>query len=229
MPGHGFEFRALATDYDGTLTDQEHVDYRTITALQRVRASGRALILVTGRRVTDLKRSVPEHTLFDLIVAENGAVLYTPDQDKTTALAKPPPELFFETLRQRGVQELKAGSVIVSSVQRYAAIVRQTIADLNLDLQLISNRDSLMVLPTGTDKATGLTAALRVLRITPNQVAGIGDAEDDLALLALCACKAAVQNALPLLKAHAQIVTRANAGEGVTELIGMLTADDNGA
>jgi hydroxymethylpyrimidine pyrophosphatase-like HAD family hydrolase len=90
MQVHCFDFRALATDYDGTLTEQQHVDARTIAALQRVRASGRRLILVTGREVNALMRALPEYPLFDLIVAENGALLYRPDKDETIALAKSP-------------------------------------------------------------------------------------------------------------------------------------------
>ena len=47
-------FRALATDYDGTIARDGIVDDATVTALCRVRDSGRKLILVTGREL--LKR-----------------------------------------------------------------------------------------------------------------------------------------------------------------------------
>src|SRR5262249_43299624 len=44
-------FRALATDYDGTLAHDGHVDAPTVDALRRLRDSGRLLILVTGREL----------------------------------------------------------------------------------------------------------------------------------------------------------------------------------
>jgi hydroxymethylpyrimidine pyrophosphatase-like HAD family hydrolase len=39
---------ALATDYDGTLASQGMVDAATLAALERFKATGRRLILVTG-------------------------------------------------------------------------------------------------------------------------------------------------------------------------------------
>ena len=68
-------FVALATDYDGTLAQHGSVDDRTCKALEEVRASGRKLIMVTGRDLPDLERVFERFDLFDLIVAENGALL----------------------------------------------------------------------------------------------------------------------------------------------------------
>ena len=47
----------------------------------------------------------------------------------------------------------------------------------------------------------------------------MGDAENDHALLQLCGVGAAVANALPALKDHADLVLTATHGAGVTELI----------
>ena len=71
-------FVALATDYDGTLAKDGRVNAATIDALKGVRESGRKLILVTGRDLPDLQRAFPELELFDLVVAENGALLFNP-------------------------------------------------------------------------------------------------------------------------------------------------------
>ncbi|TIT33146.1 MAG: HAD family phosphatase, partial [Mesorhizobium sp.] len=71
-------FIALATDYDGTLAHEGIVAEKTVAALERVKKSGRKLILVTGRELPDLKRVFPEIGLFDKVVAENGALIYTP-------------------------------------------------------------------------------------------------------------------------------------------------------
>jgi GTPase SAR1 family protein len=83
-----------------------------------------------------------------------------------------------------------------------------------------------MVLPAGITKATGLTMALRDLRLSPHNVVGIGDGENDHAFLNLCECSVAVADAVPMLKARADIVTRTGAGLGVIELIDQLLADD---
>jgi hypothetical protein len=57
---------ALASDYDGTLASDGRVDDITVAALERVRATGRKLILVSGRILADLKRVLPRIDLFDV-------------------------------------------------------------------------------------------------------------------------------------------------------------------
>ena len=52
-------YLALATDYDGTLAADGRVAGDTVAALERLRASGRKLILVTGRELDDLGGSAP--------------------------------------------------------------------------------------------------------------------------------------------------------------------------
>lgn len=45
-----------------------------------------------------------------------------------------------------------------------------------------------MILPSGVNKMSGLTAALREMQISPHNVVGIGDAENDHAFLGGCEC-----------------------------------------
>jgi hypothetical protein len=70
---HDLYFLALATDYDGTIAHHGVVDARTSEALQRFKATGRRLILVTGRDLASLKLVFPAFGMYDRIVAENGA------------------------------------------------------------------------------------------------------------------------------------------------------------
>ena len=86
----------------------------------------------------------------------------------------------------------------------------------------IFNKDLVMVLAEGVDKGSGLVAAVRSLRLTPDAVLGVGDAENDQPFLAACGLSAAVANALPSLKAEVDLVTEGAEGEGVTWLIGRL-------
>ena len=108
-------YLALACDYDGTLASGGRVDGSVLQALERVRASGRRLILVTGRELPDLQRVFPRLDLFDLVVAENGALLYDPASREETPLAEPPPPQFAEELARRGVNPLSRGRVIVAT------------------------------------------------------------------------------------------------------------------
>jgi hydroxymethylpyrimidine pyrophosphatase-like HAD family hydrolase len=104
--------------------------------------------------------------------------------------------------------------------------VVEAIRELGLNHQVIFNKESVMVLPAGVNKATGLLAALDELGLSPDHVVGVGDAENDLVFLSRCGCGVAVANALPMLKREADFVTTSEAGQGVVELIDELLADD---
>ena len=219
-------YMALACDYDGTLARDGHVDEETVTALERVRSSGRLLLLVTGRELDDLLKVCPHTALFDYIVAENGAVLYVPATGTERLLGTRPPEAFVTALRGREVRPLSVGRVIVATWHPHENTVLETIRDLGLELQVIFNKGAVMVLPSGVNKATGLSAALTELGLSPHNVVGIGDAENDHAFLSLCECAVAVANALPMLQERADWVTQGAHGDGVIECINQLLDSD---
>jgi len=221
-------YLALACDYDGTIATHGSVSEETVAALQRVVESGRKLLLVTGRQLEDLLAVFLQVTLFARVVAENGAVLYDPARREEKILAAPPPEEFHQTLRARGVCPLSLGRVIIATEQPNEIAVLDTIQSLGLELQVIFNKGSVMILPSGVNKATGLTAALEEIGLSSHNVVGVGDAENDHAFLRLCECAATVANALPVLKEQADIVTHGDCGVGVEELIEQLVNTDLG-
>src|SRR5258708_6688926 len=55
--GHSMRYLVLACDFDGTVAHEGIVDESVVEALARCRASGRRLILVTGRELADLTRT----------------------------------------------------------------------------------------------------------------------------------------------------------------------------
>lgn len=220
------QYRVLATDYDGTLARDGHVNNTTIGSLQKLRDSGRKLILVTGRELPELRTVFPHLGLFDAVVAENGGVLYWPAANREEALAEPPPAELVDELRRQHVTPCSVGRVIIGTCRPFETEVLQAIQRLGIGYQIIFNKESVMVLPSNVNKATGLQAVLRHLQIAAENVVGIGDAENDHAFLEICAVAAAVQNALPALQGRCDLVTRGAQGDGVTELIGRLLEDD---
>src|SRR5437868_479718 len=171
--------RALATDYDGTIAWHGAVEPSTCRALERFKESGRKLLLVTGREIPDLLSVFSEPSLFDVIVAENGALLYHPATKAMRTLAPHPSPLFVDELRQAGVHPLSVGRVIVATQENYYGVVTQIINELALDLRIIMNKGALMILPSQINKATGLLEALYELDIPASDVMGVGDAEND--------------------------------------------------
>jgi len=219
-------YHALACDYDGTLATDGVVDPPTLEALDRLRDSGRKLILVTGRELGDLLRVFPHIGRCERVVAENGALLYRPATGEELVLAEPPPAEFIAALREKKVRPLSLGRVIVATWEPFQTTVRETIRNLDLELQVVFNKGAVMVLPLGVDKAVGLQAALAEMELSLHQTVGVGDAENDEAMLSACHCSAAVANALQRTKDVADIITQADHGAGVAELIDRMIATD---
>ncbi|MGF1513460.1 MAG: HAD family hydrolase [Elainellaceae cyanobacterium] len=218
-------YRAIATDYDGTLATDGVVDADTLSALRRYRDAGGRLLMVTGRVLADLQQAFPQANIFDGVVAENGAVFFQPATGKLHLLSEPPPEAFVTALMAQQVAPIHRGHIIVSTWQPHGETVQRTIEAMRLESQIILNKRAIMVLPEGVNKATGLRVALDHLGLVPEEVVGIGDAENDYALLQSCGLGVAVENALPSLKAIAQRVTTQPRGLGVAELAGWLLSD----
>ena len=219
-------YLALCCDYDGTLATHGKILPETIPALERLIASGRRLLMVTGRELDDLQSVCERLDLFEYVVAENGALLYHPATRAEQTLAPRPPDAFIARLRECGVERVSQGRVIVATWEPHETTVLETIRDLGLELQVIFNKGAVMVLPASVNKATGLACALERLGLSAHNAVGIGDAENDHALLRSCECSAAVANALPTLKDAADIVTQGDHGAGVAELIEAMLKDD---
>jgi hydroxymethylpyrimidine pyrophosphatase-like HAD family hydrolase len=219
-------WRALATDFDGTLATEGIVSAIARLAISRLRVNGIRVILVTGRELSDFATlNIPLDT-FDLVVAENGALLHDPHTGEIRGLGTPPPEEFVKELARRGVSPLSVGASIVATVEPHETTVLAVIKEMGLEHQVIFNKGAVMILPPGVNKATGLHVALEQLQIDASDVVAAGDAENDHALLEMCGLPVAVMNAIPSLKERARWVTTKPDGAGMVELMeGILRGD----
>ena len=219
---------ALATDYDETIADEGIVSETTQAALRRLKETGRKLILVTGRELADLERVFPGIEMFDKIVAENGAILYTPASKELRNLAPSPSAEFVERLQVRGVSPLTVGRTVVATLEPHQTVALELIKELGLELEIIFNKGAVMILPSGINKATGLAAALDEMGLSAHNVVGIGDAENDHAFLRAVGYGVAVANALPKLKETADRTMKGSGGAGVIELVDKIISLDAG-
>src|SRR5579859_3424580 len=120
----------LASDFDETIAYNGVVTEQTIRALKRFRQSGRKIFLVTGRELNDLLSVFPPAEVFDLIIAENGALIYTPATSEKRVLAPPQHPQLVPALLERGVRPLMIGEVIIATLRVHQATVVETIAEI---------------------------------------------------------------------------------------------------
>jgi hydroxymethylpyrimidine pyrophosphatase-like HAD family hydrolase len=219
-------YLVLVTNYDGTIATGRHVEPAALGAIERLRESGRRAILVSGRRLDDLLSVFPRLRLFDYVVAENGAVVYETRTGEQTLLGKPPTSEFVRRLKELTNHSIEAGKVIVSTWLPHHSAVLQAIQEMGLERQVVFNKEAVMVLPAGVNKASGMEYALRKLGLSRHEAVGIGDAENDHSFLDLCECAVAVANAVPSIRELAAFTTKGEAGQGVAELVQELIAND---
>jgi hydroxymethylpyrimidine pyrophosphatase-like HAD family hydrolase len=209
--------QAIALDYDGTLTETDHPTTEALEAVREARRRGQAVVLVTGRILSELRAVFPTvEGEFDAIVAENGAVLA--DADGVRDLASPVDPELGQALTHRDIP-VRQGRVLLACDTEHLGAVFEEIARLDLDCQVMRNRAAMMVLPGGVTKGTGLQQALGNLGISRHSTLAVGDAENDHAMLEVCELGVAVANGVDALKRRADLVLPAADGDGVVALL----------
>jgi len=147
-------YRAVAVDYDGTLTETDTPHPDVLAAIRRARGGGRLVVLVTGRILDSLLTSFPEAELaFDAIVGENGGVIWLPGKGRR-AVAQPVAGELDAALAARGVP-VERGSVLLATQAAYDHVVLEEITRRGLDVQPVRNRGALMLLPRAYRKGPG--------------------------------------------------------------------------
>ena len=174
----------LALDYDGTIANGHAVDPAVRDAIAVARARGFLVLLVTGRILDELRRVAGDLHFVDGVIAENGAVIHFPDSGHTEALAPTIPPAYIDELQRRGIT-CQIGQCLIDADAGDGARLLDIIRTLELPLVLLFNRSRLMTLPQGISKATGLRAALEILRASPRNTVAMGDAENDHELIRL--------------------------------------------
>jgi hydroxymethylpyrimidine pyrophosphatase-like HAD family hydrolase len=189
--GSPLKLSVLALDYDGTIAVEGALDPSVRQAIAVARERGIVVALVTGRRLDDLRRVAGDLSCFDVVVAENGAVLDFPATGRHVVVGRRPRQAFIDELTRRRVP-FAIGETIVEMPAAFAAAALDAVRQLEQPLVLAFNRGRLMLLPPAIGKSTGLRQALGELRLSIHNAVGIGDAENDHDLLDACEVGVAV-------------------------------------
>jgi hydroxymethylpyrimidine pyrophosphatase-like HAD family hydrolase len=213
----------IALDYDGTTARHDQLDPAVREAIADARTRGITVLIVTGRSLDELRRVAGDLHFVDVVVAENGAILHFPGNDYTTLLAAPVPSVLVDELRRRGVAATP-GLCLIDCATSDALQILDVIRQRELPLVLAFNRSRVMVLPQGVTKATGLQAALDMLRLSPHNAVAVGDAENDHAMLQLVEVGGAVEWGSPVLQAAADLTISGTGPPAVAEFVRAIAA-----
>lgn len=216
--------KILACDLDGTLAKDGVVAPETWDLLRQAKISGLTLILATGRVIDSFIDSGPFAEFFEAIIAEDGAVVFFPRKN----IVKLPFGRLSSIMVQR-LEEMKIplerGMSIVATRVPYDEAIMRVLQDINVGVTIEYNNGAVMLLPPGATKGTGLSYALQDLGYSPRNLVACGDAENDCSLLELAEMAVAVPNAIPKIKALADVVLPQDpedAGTGINLLLRQL-------
>lgn len=215
--------RLVLSDYDRTFTDASlRVEPGLVDTILKLKRNGTLFSIVSGRKYSfmyDLYRNL--EGVLDSFIAENGCVGYALGRKHFIARAEGRDEML------AGLSSLSvpydAGDVVVSVHRDHEHEVDRVLS-LFPQMHVVRNVDSLMILPHGVSKATGINWLMGVYSLTPAQMACIGDAENDLEMRSLCTLMGAVCNALPAVKKESDYVCRQSFGCGLKEFLEYIEA-----
>ncbi len=210
--------KILACDLDGTLAEDGRVAPETWAALHQAKSEGLTIILVTGRILDDFSTVSPATEICEAIIAEDGAVIFFPRRDVVVFPFGHLATEISDQLQMHGVP-LQRGLAIAATAIPHDELVIQALRQVGGGLTVEYNRDSVMILPPGATKGTGLQFALRELGYSPRNVVACGDAENDRSLFEMAELSVAVANAIPDMRARADVVMAEEDGAGVRALI----------
>ncbi len=217
----------IASDFDGTISQGDRLAPQVKHALQRWRQRGRFTVLVSGRPFEFLHALQEKEQVFDLIVAENGAVLYNPSNDAMALPFGQVPGELLDTLTQVGVPLWK-GTAIAGTRMPYDDAVWVASRELGLAAHVEVNRNEVMVLPPGVSKGAGLLNLLKSEGLSARNLVAFGDAENDHSLLEIAEIKVTVADAVDALKELADYITPEAGAGGVAAFINEYLLEEKG-
>lgn len=219
------EVKGVVVDIDGTLSDStRRVGLEAIAALRKVNDSGVVTMLASGN-VLPIAYSLATYCGLDgPIIAENGGIVC--HRQKIWVLADPEkPRRAYEHLKANMTterlftdrwRETEVGIRQDSGLDD----VRRILEDFEVDVQ--STGWAIHIMERGMDKMVGVGKACEIMRLSADDVAAIGDSENDDKMLTGCGWGVAVGNAPDETKGVATYAVAKESGDGVVEALGWL-------
>lgn len=214
------EVKGIVVDIDGTLSDRtRRIGLEAVSALRRVNDSGVPVMLASGN-VLPIAYSLALYLGFDgPVIAENGGivchgqrvwVLAEPDESRRAyehlARGMRTERLFTDRWR-----ETEVGMKQETGLDE----VRRRLEGFDVDVQ--STGWAIHIMSRGMDKFVGVEKACDILGVSVDDVAAIGDSENDERMLGECGWGVSVGNASEATKRAATHSVKGESGDGVVE------------
>jgi len=223
--------RMVAADIDGTLTRRRGDLLLSVEAVEAVRmleARGIRVSLVSGNSLPITAGLARYLGAAGPSVGENGCVVFWRGEIIHVCRGRPPRELVEELLEmgfaeswqnQFRFHDLAFRAPDPSLIERALEVVRR------YGYVAYSSGYALHVQPPGGGKGEGVRVAARLLGVPLEEVAAVGDGENDIPMLEIAGFSACPGDADPRVKEVVDYVASRPGGEGFAEIARLLASD----
>ncbi len=215
--------KALVLDIDGTITHRDRkIDCRAIESIRRIRIP---VILATGNTVCFATTTARLIGISGMVIAENGGVVKVGYDDEEHFIGDVAPCIrAFELLKKHFNLER-----LDNSYRRTEIAVKRNF-DLDkareilpgTDVNLVDSGFAVHIKSREVNKGVGLKKLAELLDWSTEDIAVIGDSENDIEMFEVAGLGIAVGNADAKLKEVADFVTKKEYGAGVVEAMEFL-------
>ncbi len=229
----GLNLKLVAVDIDGTLTESTRslrLSPYSIEAVRMLRARGYIIVLVTGNILPVALGLSIYLGAEGPVVAENGCIVFYPDSlvEEHVCKGAPGPEIV-EIVESMGFKPAWQNKYRVHDLAfhapkdfSYSLIeeVRRLVEPMGFNVYW--SGFALHIQPHGGGKDKGVEAILSHLNLTWNDVAAIGDGENDIQMLLKARLSAATSDSPDIVKKAAKYIASKPGGEGFLEFAKLL-------
>lgn len=209
-------------DIDGTITDcRRALVLECVEAIRELQESGVVCMIVSGNVLPVAMGVASAAGIRGPVVGENGGMIHYEGQvtrlrDSRVAFQA------FENLRSAmEVREIVTNRWREVEVGILPEVPLEEVQDhiRGFDVWAGSTGFAHHIMPTGVDKATGLSAALEMLGLGPEDCVAFGDHQTDIPMMEMAALSGAPAQAEPEVRAIATWVAEREYGHGTADLI----------
>ncbi|MGC8651487.1 MAG: phosphoglycolate phosphatase [Minisyncoccia bacterium] len=213
------DIKLIAFDYDRVLTDENlNFDVELVKYINEMKNNGIVVGIITGRRWAYIEKM---KNFFDFIVYENGFFLYynghiklcNEQQEKIAKEAKS----YFISRRIDCI----FGELMISCPMDKLEYV-QKIKNIISELEIVTNIDRFIILPKGIDKGYSLKKVLDLLKINTQNVAVVGDGENDLSMFKIAGLPICIGNSIDELRKISKLCSNKKYSKGTEEILAKL-------
>ena len=231
--------RAVFCDIDGCLGPGKHtaLDLAGLAGVRRLisqlAAQGTGFHLCTGRPQPYAEAFAQVLDVQTPFICENGAMVFTPAQDRATRLISEPDLAALHALREALVPEgfiFEVGNEYSLSLS-WEGITRTPQAEIaarrkalevrysSFGLNWTNSHTSVDITPRGVGKQTGIAAVLAEVGLGPENAFAIGDSHNDMKMLEFVGYPMCPSNAVDEVKVLCKTIATQPAVAGVAALL----------